>query len=85
MRAIGESLLGRLGMVRIHLGDILALLSCLLPALWFVALHLVGDPLVGDCYSAQLGPDRIPIGVIAVMVSVEDILDGLGRDFLGIR
>ena len=33
---------------------------------------------------AGLGPDRVAIGVVAVMVRVEDVFDGLWRNLLGV-
>ena len=77
VRAVGERLLGWLGMVRVHFGDIFTFLGCRLPALRLVALHLLSNGLVRDGNRAHLRPDRIAIGMIAVMMGVEDIFHRL--------
>ncbi len=48
------------------------------PALGFVAVHFVGDALVGESGGAGSGPHDVAVGVIAVRVRIEDEADRLG-------
>ena len=60
-----------------------ALLGGGLPARRFVTLHLFGDSHVRQGGCASLGPDWIAVGMVAVVMSIEDVLDGFGRDAVG--
>src|SRR5207248_11498872 len=75
---------GRLGGAAVQFRDVLALLGGGLPAGRLIALHFVGDALIGDGDGAHLGPDRVAVGMVAMVVRVEDELDGLGGDLLGV-
>src|ERR1035438_2165205 len=81
---LGDVLLGRLGRVAMEFGHIGAALDGGQPARRFQAFHFGGYTGEGDGGRPGLGPDRVAVNVVAVVVRVEDILDGLGREAFAI-
>ena len=67
-----------------HVRDILALCGGKLPAGRLVAFHLLGDSAIGQRGRAGLGPDGIAVGMVAVMMGIENILHRLGGDALDV-
>ena len=74
-----------LGAVRggLEVADIGAVLGGGLPAGGFEAFHFFGDADVGEGRGAGFGPDGVAVGVVAVVVRVEDVLDRLIGDSFG--
>ncbi len=68
-----------------HIRHVLAFFHGRLPARRLVALHLFGHALIGDGDRAHAGPYRVAIGMIAMVMRIENELHRLGRDFLGVR
>jgi hypothetical protein len=48
-----------------------------------VAVHLVGDALVGESGGAGGGPGGVAVGVVAVVMGVKDVADGFGGEGFG--
>src|SRR6185503_16159727 len=80
-----EGLFWRLGRGQIQSGHVFTSLGSALPACWLVTFHFLGNSNVGQCGRSQLGPERITVSVVTVMVSVKHVLYGLFRCFLDIR
>ena len=78
-RALGERLLGRFRCLQVQCRYILSLLGRFLPTFGFITPHLLGDANVRQCSGALPGPNGIAIGMVAVVVGIENVLDGLGR------
>src|SRR5579875_469029 len=72
--------LGRLGAVQVEIGYVLALFDGGLPASRFEALHLFSNALECEGGGAGLGPEHVAVDVVAVVVGVENVADGLGGD-----
>ena len=75
-----ESLLRRLGRGAVKLLHIFAIR--LHPTLGLVTLHLLRHPDIGQRRRAHFGPDGVSVGVVAVVVRVENVLDGLAGKLL---
>src|SRR5205085_7601977 len=78
--ALIEGLLGRLRGAELQFGYVGAAFGGGLPARGFVALHFLSHALVSERGGAGLRPYRIAVGVVAVVVRVEDVLYGLAGD-----
>jgi len=78
---IAERLLGRFGGGEFEVAHVGALFGGLLPALGLIAFHLVDDTFVRKRGGAGFGPDGIAVGVITVMVGIEDVADRFGGEF----
>src|SRR4030095_15363601 len=66
-----EGLFRRLGRRQIQSGHVFTSLGSALPARWLVPFHLLSNSNVGQCGRSQLGPERITVCVVTVMMSVK--------------
>ena len=76
-RALVKRLLRVLGCVPMHLGYIRPAFGRGLPARRLIPLHLLSHALICQGCGAGRGPDGIAVGVVAVVVRIEDVFDGL--------
>ncbi len=72
--------MGGLGIPESQGGDVLSLGGFLLPAERLVTIHLLDHFLVCDRQGSVGDPDRIPVGVVTMMMGVEDQADRLLGD-----
>ena len=85
VRRLIESLARRFGRIPVQFRYILAAGGVGSPAGWFVPAHLFRYALIGEGGGACLGPERVAISMIAVMMRIEDVLYRFRGNRLDVR